>query len=112
MFESFDLLSGYSAVSIGQVIRPSMAMFNHSCDPNMVRVDRGRYVIAAASTAIQAGEEVTDSYGSTFSEQEMDQRREKLAGDFWFKCLCFACKKRWPCREDLPCNMFEVCRTI
>ena len=85
-----------------------MAMFNHSCDPNMVRVDRGKYVIAAASTHIKEGEEVKDSYGSTFSEQELDTRREKLMSDFWFKCLCFACRKRWPCREDLPCNMFEV----
>ena len=95
-------------MSIGQVIRPSMAMFNHSCDPNMVRVDRGKYVIAAACTHIKEGEEVKDSYGSTFSEQELDTRREKLMSDFWFKCLCFACRKRWPCREDLPCNMFEV----
>ena len=27
----------------GQAIRPAMAMFNHSCDPNMVRADLGRY---------------------------------------------------------------------
>ena len=32
-----------------------MAMFNHSCDPNMVRVDRGKFVIAAACTDIKIG---------------------------------------------------------
>ena len=38
-----------------KVIRPSMAMFNHSCDPNLVRVDRGKWVIAAACTDISKG---------------------------------------------------------
>ena len=107
-FESFDLLTGYSATATGQVIRPSMAMFNHSCDPNMVRVDRGKYVIAAACADINKGVEVRDSYGSPFYETEKDDRRQKLMKDFWFKCMCEACRKRWPCRDDLPCNMFEV----
>ena len=57
---------------------------------------------------IVLGEEVRDSYGSTYFEEEMDDRREKLKNNFWFRCICEACKKRWPCREDLPCNMFEV----
>ena len=74
----------------------------------MVRIDRGKFVIAAATTDIKEGEEVTDSYGSTFSEEEWEDRRAKLRKDFWFSCLCFACKKKWPCRDDLPCNMFEA----
>ena len=101
-------MTGYSATATGQVIRPALAMFNHSCDPNMVRVDRGKYVIAAACADINKGVEVRDSYGGTFYEEEKDDRRQKLMKDFWFKCMCEACRKRWPCREDLPCNMFEV----
>ena len=57
---------------------------------------------------LKAGEEVTDSYGSTFSEEDWDDRRAKLKKDFWFSCLCLACRKKWPCRDDLPCNMFEA----
>lgn len=71
-------------------------------------MDRGKWVIAAACTDISKGEEVRDSYGSTFHEEELEDRREKLLKNFWFKCLCKACRKRWPTREDLPCNMFEV----
>ena len=55
-----------------------------------------------------SGDEVRDSYGSMFCEEEQEERREKLLKNFWFKCLCMACRKRWPTREDLPCNMFEV----
>ena len=52
--------------------------------------------------------QVRDSYGSTFSEEELADRRDKLHKNFWFKCLCPACRTRWPCRDDLPCTMFEV----
>ena len=55
-----------------------------------------------------SGDEVRDSYGSMFSEEEQEERRDKLQKNFWFKCMCKACRKRWPTREDLPCNMFEV----
>ena len=106
--ENLSPPAGYSASSIGQVIRPTMAMFNHSCNPNMVRIDRGKFVIAAAITDIKEGEEVTDSYGSTFTEEEWEDRRAKLRKDFWFSCLCLACRKKWPCRDDLPANMFEA----
>ena len=58
--------------------------------------------------AYPLGDEVRDSYGSMFSEEEQEERREKLWKNFWFKCMCKACRKRWPTREDLPCNMFEV----
>ena len=59
-FDSFDLMTSFSATSLGQVIRPAMAMFNHSCQPNMVRIDNGKFVLAAATTDIKEGEEVTD----------------------------------------------------
>ena len=107
-FENFSLDSGYTATSIGQVIRPAMALLNHSCSPNIVRADRGRLVVAASCAVIQEGEEVTDSYGNCFMDEEKDERREKLRKSYWFRCFCFACKKRWPCQADLPANLFEV----
>ena len=41
-FDQFCLKTGYTASSIGQAVRPSLAFANHSCNPNMVRADRGR----------------------------------------------------------------------
>ena len=41
-FDQFCLSTGYTASSIGQAVRPSLAFANHSCNPNMVRADRGR----------------------------------------------------------------------
>ena len=41
-------------------------------------------------------------------DEEKDDRREKLMNDYWFRCVCLACKKRWPCQEDLPANLFEI----
>ena len=107
-FENFSLDSGYTATSMGQVIRPAMALLNHSCNPNIVRADRGRFVVAASCAVIQEGEEVTDSYGNCFMDEEKDDRREKLMKSYWFRCFCLACKKRWPCQADLAANLFEV----
>ena len=73
-----------------------MAMMNHSCSPSLVRVDRGRWMVAAAVSAIKAGEEVSDCYGSTFMEEEREERRSRLWDSYWFKCGCLPCKKKWP----------------
>ena len=51
---------------------------------------------------------MTDSYGNCFMDEEKDERREKLMKSYWFRCLCLACKKRWPCQADLAANLFEV----
>ena len=60
-FDQFCLSSGYTASSTGQAIRPALALANHSCNPNMVRADRGRWVVAAACHNIGQGEEVMES---------------------------------------------------
>ena len=102
---------GYVGSSVGQVIRPSFAMFNHSCSPNMVRVDRGRWVVAAACAPVPSGQEVVDSYGATYMEEEKEDRVSRLWDSYWFKCTCFACKKRWPtkvCRYPEPCGCMIV----
>ena len=38
------------------------------CHNECFRVDRGRWVVSAACVAVKAGQEVTDSYGSTYME--------------------------------------------
>lgn len=107
-FDQFCLNSGYTASSIGQAVRPSLALVNHSCNPNMVRADRGRWVVAAACHQVGKGFELTDSYGPTFMEEERDDRRKRLFSDYRFPCRCLACVKRWPCTPDLAATIFEV----
>ena len=78
----------------GQAIRPSAALFNHSCDSNMVRADGGRcletvtrsryidyfsFMVGVAARDILAGEEVCDNYGKHFAQSEKKSRQEFLS---------------------------------
>ena len=54
------------------------------------------------------GQELTDSYGPTFMEEERDDRRKRLFEDYRFPCRCLACLKNWPCTPDLAATIFEV----
>ena len=80
----------------GQAIRPTAALFNHSCDPNMVRADGGRsvsvqmdkrfgykdplsFMVGVAARDILAGEEVCDNYGRHYAQSGKKSRQEFLS---------------------------------
>ena len=44
---------------IGVSLNPVMSFFNHSCDPNMLRVQNGPWTIGIANRTIRKGEEVS-----------------------------------------------------
>ena len=52
---------------IGRATNPTLALLNHSCDPNYRRVSWGKYTIGFATKNIQEGEEITDTYCPTFA---------------------------------------------
>ena len=64
--------------------------------------------MAAACHQVSKGQELTDSYGPTFMEEERDDRRKRLFEDYRFPCRCLACIKKWPCTPDLAATIFEV----
>ena len=90
----------------------------------MVRADRGRWVVAsypqipgrwvvaAACHQVAKGQELMDSYGPTFMEEERDDRRKRLFEDYRFPCRCLACFKKWPCTPDLAATIFEVPKSV
>jgi hypothetical protein len=46
---------------IGQAFNPTLAMINHSCDPNSVHFNIGKATISVATRLIKKGEEVLKS---------------------------------------------------
>jgi len=64
--------------SVGQAVRPTAALFNHSCDPNIVRVDSGKVMVGVAGREITAGEEVCDNYGRHYTQTIRDGRQQFL----------------------------------
>ena len=65
-------------VRVGVAIAPTLALINHSCDPNYGRVwIKGTSKVAAFATRpIKNGEEVTDSYSGLFGVSTLEERME------------------------------------
>ncbi len=55
---------------VGRSTNPTLALFNHSCDPNYRRVGFGRRTAGFATRDIRKGEEVVDTYCAVFTSAE------------------------------------------
>ena len=97
--------------TIGSGVFPVIgSYFNHSCDPNTVRINVGKVNYLLTSRTIQAGEEVTDIYSMHFSEIHRERRREWLLQSFHFLCQCQACTNDWKTFDSLGRQTFNFRR--
>ena len=86
-------LGNFQPTTIGCGIHPTLAFFNHSCHPNVVKVQQGRRTVVLAARRIRAGEEVVDNYGPlAFTCAGADRR----SGQLGFTCWCTPCTQGWP----------------
>ena len=60
---------GSQRTSIGQAIHPTLALANHSCQPTLVREDRGRKVVVRAARGLARGEQATTNYANCSQEE-------------------------------------------
>ncbi|KAL0276412.1 UNVERIFIED_CONTAM: hypothetical protein PYX00_003995 [Menopon gallinae] len=94
-------------VFIGGGIYPTLSLFNHSCDPGVVRYFRGSTVVVRAIKTIGKGEIVAENYGPIFTITKREERRSKLKLQYWFDCQCIACKEDWPSFDGMDNNVFR-----
>ncbi|ORY99923.1 hypothetical protein BCR43DRAFT_484552 [Syncephalastrum racemosum] len=76
---------------LGWGIYPSAVYFNHSCEPNVIKLRRGRYLQFVTTRDIQAGEEACIAYGSV--EDPTTERRKRLLEHYHFWCTCTRCNR-------------------
>ena len=93
-----------SLQKIGRCTNPSLALINHSCNPNYDRVSRGRVTLGVACKPIAEGEEIVDIYCQPFMAMGKEERRERLT-KYNFSCCCPACKEDWPQMAKLPASL-------
>ena len=86
------------------------SLFNHSCEPSLVRASWGSRLVLAAGREVdlssssssleeisysfqkvEEGEELTDMYTVHWTEYTLQERREYLERVFHFLCKCHAC---------------------
>uniref|UniRef100_A0A1B6J8P5 Protein-lysine N-methyltransferase SMYD4 n=2 Tax=Homalodisca liturata TaxID=320908 RepID=A0A1B6J8P5_9HEMI len=84
------------SVFIGGAVYPTLALFNHSCNPGIVRYHKGTEVVVRAIRPIKIGEVVAENYGPIFTQVERKERQHTLRSQYWFDCKCEACDENWP----------------
>lgn len=77
------------------------SLLNHSCAPNIKRLNVADKVVVIVSRAIESGQQLFDSYRPNFNNQPKDKRQEALMQDYGFTCDCEACENDWPINKDL-----------
>ena len=94
---------------IGTSINTSMALINHSCDPNTFRFNMDKTSIMISSRHIRAGEEITTAYnGVQFFSTSLAKREHHLLKHYMFQCECPACEGKWPEQENLEDELIRV----
>ena len=93
---------------IGSSLHPSVALVNHSCDPNTFRFNMNQTCILIASRHISPGEEITMSYSVDFKKVSLPEREFHLLKNYMFQCECRACLEKWPLREALPDELARI----
>ncbi|XP_052829237.1 SET and MYND domain-containing protein 4 [Octopus bimaculoides] len=91
-----------SAVDIGSAVYATLSLFNHSCDPNVVRHSYGNLCVVRAIHHIPKGMDVIDSYGILYPVDDKEKREAELGRRYFFDCSCVACVNDWPLYDDIP----------
>ncbi|XP_076545140.1 protein-lysine N-methyltransferase SMYD4-like [Osmia lignaria lignaria] len=85
----------------GAALMPFLSLFNHSCNPNILRVSRTAHIIAYAMYPIKKDEQIFDHYGPLYSMVPKFTRRLELRIRYFFTCDCVACVEDWPVFHEL-----------
>lgn len=107
----------WDKVSVGAAMYPTLALFNHSCEPSFMRCNYGNSVICVASKTIKKGDEIFENYGLMYTAKSLAERQKITSSHYGFKCECLPCAEDWPdtismkarrqANINKPCNSFQ-----
>ena len=100
--------SNYKWEGIGAAINTSLALVNHSCDPNTFRFNMNKTAVLISSKHIKAGQEITTAYSVDYKSFTLQQREYQLLKYYMFQCECRACIEKWPLRNALPDELARI----
>lgn len=86
---------------IGNACYLFSSLLNHSCAPNIKRLNVNCKNVIIVSRPIRAGDQLFDSYRQNFNLLSKHERQESLIKDYGFVCDCEACTNDWPLNKDL-----------
>ena len=77
------------------------SFFNHSCAPNIVRINVENKIAFVVSRPIEKNKQLFVCYRDNFFETVKHDRQEALQKSYNFKCSCEACIKDYPIIDKL-----------
>jgi hypothetical protein len=91
-----------SCIEIGAGIYSTLSLFNHSCNPNVIRNFIGDTVIVRLLSSISSDNiELLDNYGCLSATMDKTERQKKLDEQYHFQCQCQPCIEEWPTYDRL-----------
>ncbi|XP_030752090.1 SET and MYND domain-containing protein DDB_G0284059-like isoform X1 [Sitophilus oryzae] len=94
-------VTGYENAAIGAGVYPTLAMFNHSCDPSVIRYNIRNKMIVKAIKPIKADDIIYENYGPLYMSEPLESRQAKLKENYYFECLCQPCMEMWPLFKEM-----------
>lgn len=91
--------------TLGLGLFPTIALINHSCNPNMELVFYGNSCVAKSIRTVPVGEELAIDYGFIYYLTGSTDRLQSLKSQYHFECNCEPCIKNWPLRAKLPTGL-------
>ncbi|XP_024877449.1 SET and MYND domain-containing protein 4-like [Temnothorax curvispinosus] len=102
---TFGETQGLDCVERGIAAMPFFSLFNHSCDPNILRHSRPKHIVIYVMYPIRKGEQLLDNYGKHYAITPRATRQQKLLKQYYFTCDCIPCQEDWPLYHELQsCN--------
>ncbi|XP_050308139.1 SET and MYND domain-containing protein 4-like [Anthonomus grandis grandis] len=106
------MFTNYENATIGAALYPTLALFNHSCDPSIVRYNIKNKIIVRAIKPIKADDIIYENYGPLYMTDTLEKRQEELKNNYWFECLCQPCTDLWPTFQEMKENELRIpCKT-
>nr|XP_034186762.1 SET and MYND domain-containing protein 4-like isoform X1 [Osmia lignaria] len=99
---------GSKPVYLGVAVYPTVARFNHDCYPAVTRYFVGRSIVIRAIRRLEPGDVVAENYGPIFTKRTLKERQNTLAGRYWFRCECTACREDWPLFDGLSNDLVRL----
>ncbi|KAF5303889.1 hypothetical protein FQR65_LT08083 [Abscondita terminalis] len=100
--------TNFKATYVGGGIYPTLALFNHSCDPSIIRYNIGTEMIVKAIKPIKKGDVIYENYGPIYTNMVRGERRKNLQENYWFECACQACEEDWSLFKDMEDNLIKI----
>ncbi|XP_018578853.1 SET and MYND domain-containing protein 4-like [Anoplophora glabripennis] len=98
--------TNYESTTTGAALYPTLALFNHSCDPSIVRYNLKNKIVVRTIKPVKAGDIIYENYGPLYMSMPVEKRQETLKNNYWFECLCIPCVELWPMFHEM--NEYEL----